>query len=82
MEQTPTQEAELDRMGEAESEKSEDDLVREWRFTRLSRVRKDAGARKNDRWCGEAAASDVDVHDLERLLRANCPLELAWEILR
>jgi hypothetical protein len=28
------------------------------------------------------AESDVDVHDIARLLKAGCPLELAWTILR
>jgi hypothetical protein len=28
------------------------------------------------------ADSDVDVHDIARLLEAGCPLELAWTILR
>ena len=27
------------------------------------------------------ADSDVDVHDIARLLEAGCPLELAWTIL-
>ena len=26
------------------------------------------------------AHSDVDVHDIARLLKAGCPLELAWTI--
>jgi hypothetical protein len=26
------------------------------------------------------ARSDVDVHDIERLLKAGCPLDLAWTI--
>ena len=26
------------------------------------------------------AASDADVHDIERLLKTGCPLELAWQI--
>jgi hypothetical protein len=28
------------------------------------------------------ADSDADVHDIERLLKAGCPLELAWTIMR
>jgi hypothetical protein len=28
------------------------------------------------------ANSDADVHDIERLLKAGCPLELAWTIMR
>jgi hypothetical protein len=27
------------------------------------------------------ANSDVDVHDIARLLKAGCPLELAWRIM-
>jgi hypothetical protein len=27
------------------------------------------------------ADSDVDVHDIDRLLKAGCPLELAWTIM-
>ena len=53
---------------------SEDE--RDWRTFRLSKL----GA--GDMLAAEIAASDVDVHDVERLLTAACPLELAWEILR
>jgi hypothetical protein len=28
------------------------------------------------------AASDADVHDIERLLKAGCTLDLAWTIMR
>jgi len=28
------------------------------------------------------ADSDADVHDIERMLKAGCPLELAWTIVR
>jgi hypothetical protein len=28
------------------------------------------------------ADSDADVHDIERLLKAGCPLDLAWTIMR
>ena len=28
------------------------------------------------------AESDADVHDIERLLKAGCPLELAWAIVQ
>ena len=28
----------------------------------------------------EIADSEVDVHDIERLLKAGCPLALAWTI--
>ena len=30
----------------------------------------------------EIADSDADVHDIERLLKAGCPLDLAWSIVR
>ena len=30
----------------------------------------------------EIASSDADVHEIERLLEAGCPLELAWTITR
>jgi len=53
---------------------SEDE--RDWRVFRLSKL----GA--GDWLAAEIALSDVDVHDVERLLAAACPLELAWEILR
>jgi len=53
---------------------SEEEL--DWRVFRLAKL----GA---DDWlAAEIAVSDVDVHDVERLLAADCPLELAWEILR
>ena len=48
----------------------------DWRMFRLSKL----GA--GDELAAVIAASDVDVHDVERLLAADCPLELAWEILR
>jgi hypothetical protein len=76
MERTPTQEAELERIGLAESEKTEDDHVREWRFLRMGKLT------DNDEFAAEVAGSDVDVHDLERLLSAGCAIELAWDILR
>jgi hypothetical protein len=28
------------------------------------------------------ASSEADVHDIERLLKAGCPLDLAWTIVR
>jgi len=28
------------------------------------------------------AASDADVHEIERLLKAGCPLGLAWTIVQ
>ena len=30
----------------------------------------------------EIADSEVDVHDIERLLKAGCALELAWTIMK
>ena len=30
----------------------------------------------------KVADSDTDVHDIERLLKAGCTLELAWTIMR
>jgi hypothetical protein len=30
----------------------------------------------------QIADSDADVHDIERLLKAGCPLDLAWTIVR
>ncbi len=30
----------------------------------------------------EIADSEADVHDIERLLKAGCPLDLAWSIVR
>ena len=53
---------------------SKDEL--DWRILRLSKL----GAGEVP--AAVIAASDVDVHDVERLLAAGCSLELAWEILR
>ncbi len=53
---------------------SQDEL--DWRMFRLAKL----GAA--DELAARIAASDVDVHDVERLLALACPLELAWEILR
>lgn len=47
-----------------------------WRIERLSKL----GA--TDQLAAEAAATTVDLHTVERLKTAGCPLELAREILR
>jgi hypothetical protein len=36
----------------------------------------------NAELAAKIADSDADVHDIERLLKAGCPLELAWTIMR
>jgi len=45
-----------------------------WRTRRLVRLGADAEL------AATIADSDVDVHDIERLLKAGCSLELAWTI--
>lgn len=45
-----------------------------WRTQRMVSLGADAGL------AAEIADSTVDVHDIERLLKAGCPLELAWAI--
>jgi hypothetical protein len=47
-----------------------------WRTRRLLRLGADAEL------AATIADSDADVHDLERLLKAGCTLELAWGIVR
>jgi hypothetical protein len=47
-----------------------------WRTRRLLGLGADAEL------AATIAASDADVHDLERLLKAGCTLELAWTIVR
>jgi hypothetical protein len=47
-----------------------------WRTQRLVSLGADADL------AAKIADSDADVHDIERLLKAGCPLELAWEILQ
>lgn len=69
---TPTQEAELDTVEQAD----EETRVLEWRFHRLSRLGLD------DAEATDVAGSNVDVHEVERLLAMSCPLELAIRILR
>jgi hypothetical protein len=36
----------------------------------------------NAELAAKIADSDADVHDIERLLKAGCTLELAWSIMR
>jgi hypothetical protein len=47
-----------------------------WRTQRLVSLGADTDL------AAKIADSDADVHDIERLLKAGCPLELAWEILQ
>jgi hypothetical protein len=47
-----------------------------WRTQRMVSLGADAEL------AAKIAGSDVDVHDIERLLKAGCPLELAWTITR
>lgn len=47
-----------------------------WRTQRLVSLGADADL------AAKIADSDADVHDIERLLKAGCPLDLAWEILQ
>ncbi len=47
-----------------------------WRTQRLVSLGADAEL------AAKIAQSDADVHDIERLLKAGCPLELAWIIIR
>ena len=47
-----------------------------WRTQRLVSLGADAAL------AAEIADSDADVHDIERLLKSGCPLELAWSIVR
>ena len=45
-----------------------------WRTQRMRSLGADAAL------AAEIANSYADVHDIERLLEAGCPLELAWSI--
>ena len=45
-----------------------------WRTQRMVSLGADAEL------AAKIAHSDVDVHDIARLLKAGCPLELAWTI--
>ena len=47
-----------------------------WRTQRLVSLGADAAL------AAEIADSDADVHDIERLLKAGCPFDLAWSIVR
>jgi hypothetical protein len=47
-----------------------------WRTRRMVSLGADAEL------AAEIADSDADVHDIERLLKAGCTLELAWTIMR
>jgi hypothetical protein len=47
-----------------------------WRTRRMMSL----GA--NAEFAAKIADSDADVHDIERLLKAGCTLELAWSIMR
>jgi hypothetical protein len=45
-----------------------------WRMQRMARLGADPEL------AAKIANSDVDVHDIDRLLKAGCSLELAWTI--
>ncbi len=47
-----------------------------WRTRRMVSLGADA------EFAAKIADSDADVHDIERLLKAGCSLELAWTIMR
>jgi hypothetical protein len=47
-----------------------------WRTRRMTSLGADAEL------AATIAESDADVHDIERLLKAGCSLELAWTIVR
>ena len=47
-----------------------------WRTQRMVSLGADAEL------AAKIADSDADVHDIERLLKAGCPLDLAWTIVR
>jgi hypothetical protein len=47
-----------------------------WRTRRLVSLGADP------EFAAKIADSDADVHDIERLLKAGCTLELAWTIVR
>jgi len=47
-----------------------------WRTQRMVSLGADAEL------AAKIADSDADVHDIERLLKAGCPLDLAWTIMR
>jgi hypothetical protein len=47
-----------------------------WRTQRMVSLGADAAL------AATIANSDADVHDIERLLKAGCPLDVAWTITR
>jgi hypothetical protein len=47
-----------------------------WRTQRMTGLGADAEL------AAEIASSTADVHDIERLLKAGCPLGLAWTIMQ
>jgi hypothetical protein len=47
-----------------------------WRTRRMTSLGADAEL------AATIAQSDADVHDIERLLKAGCSLDLAWTIVR
>jgi hypothetical protein len=46
------------------------------------RVRRLVSLGADEELAATIADSTVDVHDIERLMKAGCPLELAWTIMR
>jgi hypothetical protein len=46
------------------------------------RVRRLVSLGADEALAATIADSNVDVHDIERLMKAGCPLELAWTITR
>jgi len=46
------------------------------------RTRRMIGLGADAELAGEIATSTADLHDIERLLDAGCPLQLAWGIMR
>jgi hypothetical protein len=75
---TPAQEVLIEEVEELEEERIDQEEARvcDWRFDRLSKLGLAGGERL------DVAASDVDVHDVERLLAMSCPLDLAIRIVR
>ena len=47
-----------------------------WRTRRMVSLGADA------EFAATIADSDADVHDIERLLKAGCPLDVAWSIVK
>jgi hypothetical protein len=46
------------------------------------RTRRMVSLGANAEFAAKVADSDADVHEIERLLKAGCTLELAWTIMR